>query len=76
NPLRVDVNIVDGFELDKEAFKKWRNGEFKDAILLGEALFNEAYICGDEIEKMSKSKFNTVDPSDLVEKYGADTFRM
>ena len=36
----------------------------------------EKYICGVETEKMSKSKFNTVDPSDLVEKYGADTFRM
>ncbi|MDE3145157.1 MAG: class I tRNA ligase family protein, partial [Bacteroidota bacterium] len=34
------------------------------------------YICGAEVEKMSKSKFNTVDPTDLVLKYGADTFRM
>ena len=29
-----------------------------------------------EVEKMTKSKFNTVNPDDLVEKYGADTFRM
>ena len=29
-----------------------------------------------EVEKMSKSKFNTVNPDDLVKKYGADTFRM
>ncbi|MBL7738990.1 MAG: leucine--tRNA ligase [Chitinophagaceae bacterium] len=29
-----------------------------------------------EVEKMSKSKFNTVNPDDLVSKYGADTFRM
>ncbi|HEX7845271.1 MAG TPA: class I tRNA ligase family protein, partial [Chitinophagaceae bacterium] len=35
-----------------------------------------AYICGVEVEKMSKSKFNTVNPDDLVAKYGADTFRM
>jgi leucyl-tRNA synthetase len=34
------------------------------------------YICGSEVEKMSKSKFNTIDPTDLVEKFGADTFRM
>jgi leucyl-tRNA synthetase len=32
--------------------------------------------CGSEVEKMSKSKFNTVNPDDLVAKYGADTFRM
>jgi leucyl-tRNA synthetase len=29
-----------------------------------------------EIEKMSKSKFNVVNPDDMVEKYGADCFRM
>jgi leucyl-tRNA synthetase len=39
-------------------------------------LENGKYICGVEVEKMSKSKFNTVNPDILVEKYGADTFRM
>jgi leucyl-tRNA synthetase len=69
----VDVNIVDGVELDIEAFKKWRNGEYANA----EFLFEDGkYICGVEVEKMSKSKFNTVNPDTLVEKFGADTFRM
>lgn len=71
--LRVDVNIVDGVELDMEAFKKWRNGEYADAAFIME---NGNYICGVEVEKMSKSKFNTVNPDDLVNKFGADTFRM
>lgn len=83
--IHVDVNMVDGLELDIEKFKKWRNGEFADAEFIFEdgsfslncSLTNELkFICGSEVEKMSKSKFNTVNPDDLVNKYGADTFRM
>jgi leucyl-tRNA synthetase len=64
---------VDGVELDIEAFKKWRNAEYANAEFILEA---GKYICGVEVEKMSKSKFNTINPDDLVNKYGADTFRM
>ncbi len=71
--LHVDVSMVDGFDLDIEAFRKWRNGEHADAEFI---LENGKYICGAEVEKMSKSKFNTVNPDELVDKYGADTFRM
>ena len=73
NAIHVDVNMVDGLELDTQAFKQWRNGEYAQAEFV---LENGKYICGSEVEKMSKSKFNTVNPDDLVEKYGADTFRM
>lgn len=73
DPIRVDVNFVDGVELDLEAFKKWRNGEYANAEFI---LEDGKYICGSEVEKMSKSKFNTVNPDDLVDKFGADTFRM
>ena len=73
NTLHVDVNIVDGFELSIGEFKKWRNSEYKNVEFL---LEDGKYICGSEVEKMSKSKFNTVNPDDLVIKYGADTFRM
>ena len=70
--LHVDVNIVDGMELDIPAFRNWRS-EYAYAHFI---LENGKYICGSEVEKMSKSKFNTVNPTELVEKYGADTFRM
>lgn len=73
DPIRVDVNFVDGVELDKTLFVKWRNGEYAHAKFEMEG---DRYICGVEVEKMSKSKFNTVNPDDLVEKFGADTFRM
>ncbi|MGC4101554.1 MAG: leucine--tRNA ligase [Ferruginibacter sp.] len=72
--LHVDVNFVDGVELDIDEFKKWKNGEFADAEFILED--DGKYICGVETEKMSKSKYNTVDPTDLCLQYGADTFRM
>lgn len=73
DPIHVDVNFVDGFELNIEAFKQWKNGEYAQADFI---LEDGKYICGAEVEKMSKSKYNTVNPNILVEKYGADTFRM
>jgi leucyl-tRNA synthetase len=72
-PIHVDVNFVDGFELNITALQTWRNGEYAAAAFV---LEDGKYICGAEVEKMSKSKFNTVNPDELVEKYGADTFRM
>jgi leucyl-tRNA synthetase len=72
-PIHVDVNIVDGLELDIHEFKKWRNGEYANAEFI---LEDGKYICGVETEKMSKSKYNTVNPDVLIDKYGADTFRM
>jgi leucyl-tRNA synthetase len=72
SPLHVDVNIVDGVELDLDAFKKWR-AEYADAEFI---LEEGKYICGAEVEKMSKRLYNTVNPTDLVNKYGADTYRM
>jgi leucyl-tRNA synthetase len=85
-PLRIDVNIVDGVKLDINAFRNSK-AEYKNAIFICEDGFVNTPLsipdgegpgvrCGIEIEKMSKSKYNTVNPDDLVEKYGADTFRM
>ena len=70
--IHVDVNLVDGVELDIEAFKKSKP-EYANAQFI---LEDGKYICGVETEKMSKSKYNTVNPNEIVDKYGADTFRM
>src|SRR5690606_11640499 len=70
--LHVDVNMVDNDELDVEAFRKWRE-DLSDAEFI---LEDGKYICGSEIEKMSKSKHNVVNPVDIVAKYGADTLRI
>ena len=71
--LYVDINLVDNDFLNIEKFKSWRK-EFLDA----DFILNDdgKYECHFEIEKMSKSKYNTQTPDDLVESYGADTLRM
>lgn len=70
--LHVDVNIVTNDILDIEKFKK-SNPEYSNAEFI---LSSGKYICDAEVEKMSKSKFNVVNPDDIIERYGADTLRM
>ncbi len=71
-PIHVDINIVDNDVLDIERFRQWRP-EFADARF---ELEEGKYICGCEVEKMSKSMFNVQNPDDLVARYGADTLRL
>lgn len=81
--VHVDVSYVDIHnELDIEAFRNSRE-EYKEAIFISEngveinnSNNNEKYIVGREVEKMSKSKYNVVNPDEICEKYGADTLRM
>lgn len=70
--LHVDINLVDNDILDIEGFRSWRP-EFANAEFI---LEDGKYVCGWEIEKMSKSKHNVQNPDDLIDKYGADTLRM
>ncbi|GAB2683374.1 leucine--tRNA ligase [Mucilaginibacter koreensis] len=70
--IHVDVNIVENEILNLDKFKKFRP-EFENAEFI---LEGGKYICGVEVEKMSKSKFNVVNPDDIIERYGADTLRM
>jgi leucyl-tRNA synthetase len=71
--LHVDISFIDNDVLDVEAFKNWRE-EYKDA----DFILNDdgKYLCGHEVEKMSKSKYNVQTPDELVEKFGADTLRL
>ncbi len=71
---RVDVNFVNGNELDINQFREWRNNENYSAEFIYES--DSKFLCEAEVEKMSKSKYNTVNPDELCNKYGADTFRM
>ncbi len=68
---RVDIALVKDGVLDIEGFKKWRT-EYADA----QFEFSEDFMCYSEVEKMSKSKWNVVNPDDIIEQFGADTLRM
>ena len=72
-PLHVDVSILENDILDMEAFRKWRP-DYNDAEFITED--NGTYISGWEVEKMSKAKFNVVNPDVLIGKYGADALRL
>jgi len=71
--IHVDINLVESDILNIDKFREWRK-EYKNA----EFILNEdkKYVCGSEIEKMSKSKYNVQTPDQLVEKFGADTLRL
>ncbi len=70
--LHVDINLVKDDILDIENFKKWRP-EFEEATFV---LEDGRYVCGSEVEKMSKSKFNVQTPDLVCDEYGADALRL
>lgn len=74
--INIDVNYVHNDELDLEAARSGKLLNLPDADKAEWVLEDGKYICGWEVEKMSKSKFNVINPDQICEDYGADTLRM
>ncbi|NBG65212.1 leucine--tRNA ligase [Acidiluteibacter ferrifornacis] len=70
---QIPIKHVDGYSLNVEALKN--DKEFSN-YMNSTFLFQNQFICLGEIEKMSKSKFNVVNPDNIIESYGADTLRL
>ncbi|WP_400071825.1 leucine--tRNA ligase [Zobellia russellii] len=74
SPMHSDVSFVNSSdELDVEAFKNWRE-EYNNAIFITEE--DGTFKVSREVEKMSKSKYNVVNPDAICEEYGADSLRL
>ena len=72
--IRVDVSYVNASdELDVEGIREWQP-QFREAEFLSED--DGTFLVSREVEKMSKSKYNVVNPDQICEEYGADSLRL
>ena len=73
DPIYTDISTVNGKELDIEKIREWM-ADFRDAEFITNK--DGKYIVFQALEKMSKSKYNVVNPDDICNNYGADTLRL
>tara|TARA_X000000950_G_scaffold232242_1_gene281128 strand:- start:203 stop:1303 length:1101 start_codon:yes stop_codon:yes gene_type:complete len=71
--VRIDIKYIKGDNQVDYSLLKSEDSDFKNSTF---KLENDVFFCVREQEKMSKSKFNVVNPDEICDQYGADTLRM
>ncbi|TVZ52851.1 leucine--tRNA ligase [Dokdonia sp. Hel_I_53] len=80
-PTHLDVSFIDSSnQVDLDKFSRWLP-ELENAIFIDDEgnvakVDSDKFTASREVEKMSKSKYNVVNPDEICEQYGADTLRM
>ena len=73
-PIHINVNFVDGDNnVDVDKLRNWRP-DFLNCNFIYD--IDKKFKCDRMVEKMSKSKYNVINPDDIIEKYGSDVLRM
>ncbi|WGH26237.1 MAG: leucine--tRNA ligase [Candidatus Bostrichicola ureolyticus] len=71
--IPIDINLLKtNNELDVKKLIEWQPEFFKANLYMKNRLF----LCKRQMEKMSKSKFNIINPDIICNKYGSDTLRL
>ena len=73
--LHLDISFVNSNILNVSQYKQYLENNLSTQGLFFLSTDDTFYV-EREVEKMSKSKFNVVNPDQIIEQYGADTFRM
>ena len=72
--LHINIHLVEGQDVvNLEQLRKWRKDFAEAEYILSD---DGRFYCERELDKMSKSRHNVVNPDDIIAQYGCDTFRM
>jgi leucyl-tRNA synthetase len=75
DPIHIDVSLLINAtdEIDIEGVRRWRSQFAESKWVTNE---KGQFWAGRDVEKMSKSKYNVVNPDEICQTYGADTLRL
>ena len=75
DPIHIDVSLLLNAtdEIDTDGVRQWQSQFAQSEWITNK---DGHFLAGREVEKMSKSKYNVVNPDEICQSYGADTLRL